>query len=84
MEWRRDYKTYGIIHGVSMDCKANSNRLGMPLLTISGRTNNRNIATFSMAIIPCEMQDAFVDVLKKHKSVIPVSPAVTAVDQSMA
>lgn len=44
-EWIEDYKRYGILPGVSVDCKAVTNRYGFPLVTIDRRSKNGSVLT---------------------------------------
>ena len=51
---------FGIVPGMSMDCKSNDNRFAFSLFTINGRANSGKDTTYFMAIIPTETEDKFI------------------------
>lgn len=83
-EWIEDYETFGVTPGVSLDCKAVANRYGFPLITINWRCNDVFSLTFFMGCISSETEADFIVILSQFKSMIPISPALTSMDQSAA
>lgn len=51
-DWLEDYARYGVVQGISTDCKGFSNRFGLPLFIIKGRSNDVYILTFSGVSVP--------------------------------
>lgn len=82
--WLDDYEKYGIVAGVRMDCKVSSNRFGLPMFSINGRTKFGDVCTFFMGFLPDQTEESFIWVLQQFQSCIPVSPAMVAVDQDAA
>lgn len=80
-EWIEDYEKYGILPGISIDCKAIANRFSFPLVSINGRMAHGQIRTFFMGFVPSETEEGFTWMLRKFISVVPVSPGMVCMDQ---
>lgn len=82
--WLDDYEKYGIVPGVSMDCKVSANRFGLPLFLINVRRKYGDMCTYFMGFIPDQSEESFFWILRQFRSCIPVSPAMITVDQDIA
>lgn len=82
--WLHDYKKYGIIPGLSIDCIPNAHASAITLVTIHGRTNAGQPCVFAMGFLADETTEEFEWLLSKFKSFILVVPAMIAVDQHAA
>lgn len=83
-DWIDEYERYGIIAGVSMDCKTIVNRFSYPLMCINSRSQSRQVCTFFMGVIPSETEESPTWMLQKFLSVVPVSPGIVFIDQDAA
>lgn len=58
-EWKEDYYQYGVIPGISIDCKYKGNEFLMSLITVSGRTNCGRVFTAMMGFLVDETEVTF-------------------------
>ncbi|KAI0557856.1 hypothetical protein FGB62_256g01 [Gracilaria domingensis] len=81
-QWIEDYKQFGVVPGISVDCKTVANRYRLPLITINGRSNDGFVVAFSVGFIGGESKADVLDFLFQFKSMIPILPAIASMDQS--
>jgi len=83
-QWREDYVLYGIMPGVSMDCKSIANAYDLPLIAVTGRTGEGQCCIFGMGFLATQCEGDIVWFLRELKKTMPAEPNTVTTDQDMA
>lgn len=73
-----------MVPGISISCKVISNRFGLQLFSINGRSKDGYMLTFFMCFVSCEIEESFKEILREFQSAVLIAPSMVAMDQIVA
>lgn len=79
-----DYILYGILPGVSLDCKSIRNAYDLPLIAVTGRTSAGLCCIYGMGFLATQCEVNITWFLMELKKTMPAPPNTITTDQDIA